>query len=99
MSMKDIKSLTESLLGNIKQQGKDRDKHWDELIEVVPDEWKEKIVNLGYQRGHLKIGVVSSVSYQEIKQFHKAEWMKLLNERGSKVKDIKIQLIDELGDQ
>ena len=99
MSMKDLKDLAQSFLGNIEQKKKDRSTHFEELLEVVEDTWKDKMVNLGYNRGTLQIGVNSSVSYQEISQFYKKQWLLLLKEKGSKIKDIKIKLIDELGDQ
>jgi len=96
--MKDIKDLTNALLGNIKQKEKDRHGRWEELMVIVEDEWKDKIINLGYSRGRILIGVTSSVSCQEITQFHKSVWIERLKKAESKIKDIKIKLIDELGE-
>ena len=98
MSMKDIKDLTQSIMGNLKKQKKDRDVHYLELMDILEEKWKDKIVNLGYQRGVLQIGVNSSVIHQEISQFEKAAWLESLKQSSSKIKDIKIRVIDEVGE-
>ena len=97
--VKNIKDLTAGILGNLQHKKKDRETHWEELLLVVPEEWKNKIVNLGYERGCLKLGVNDSVSHQEIEQFHKSVWLSALKKAGTKVKEIRVKLIDELGDQ
>jgi hypothetical protein len=99
LSMKDIKDLTAGILGNLQHKQKDRETHWEELLLVVEEEWKNKIVNLGYERGCLQLGVNTSVSLQEVQQFHKNNWLTALKKTGSKVKEIRVKLIDELGDQ
>lgn len=98
MSMKDIEDLTKAIMGDVKKQGKDRDLHYEELMKVVEEKWQDKIVNLGYQRGVLKIGVNSSVIHQEIAQFQKTDWIEALKKESSKIKDIQIKVIDELGE-
>lgn len=85
-------------MGNLERKGKDRKNHWNELLAVIEEEWKEKIENLGYKRGCLQIGVTSTVLLQEITQFHRKPWLEALKKEGSKVKDIKVKLIEELGD-
>jgi hypothetical protein len=96
--MKNMNDLAQSIMGNIKRQEKDRDVHWEELMNVIEEEWKDKIMNLGYQRGVLQIGVSSSVIHQEISQFQKAMWLQSLKKAASKIKDIKIKIIDEVGE-
>ena len=95
MSMKDMKDLTQSIMGKVQRNEKDRNKHYEELLELIDEEWKDKILNLGYQRGVLQIGVNNSVAHQEISQFHKDAWLELLKKSASKIKDIKIRVIDE----
>lgn len=100
MMVKDMRDLAKQFLEGVNQRSQDSDRHFMDLLKVIENDIPEnELVNLGYSRGVLSVGVISTAVYQEVSQFHKTNWLKRLAEQKSKVKKIRVALIDRSGEQ
>ncbi|MGE4157675.1 MAG: hypothetical protein AB7F75_01105 [Planctomycetota bacterium] len=91
-----VKKLGDSLRDIIPKRGnlKDGDKVFGELAAVVGAAWTDRMVNLGYASGRLRVGVPSHADLQEA-QFQAGAWEQAMKNGGSKVRRIEFILDPE----